>query len=496
MAKKKFTKGNTNNATVKNADKKVTKFSFDMELLTNKYADYYKSTNAKTAELGLQESDESNSNFVWYDTREVFYPVYKSKVLYQISKSRPLHPIIARMLEIVKYLQTLKNVSVYEKLHKITQLDDEIYQSILGELLVGGLLSDENGDLKLSNKGAEVLKNHKEVVKENTSAFVLIDGVFGRILGVAKKANELYCENKPSENGIELKPKFSARARTEGLFEEFSDGKTLHQVLAEGLRGLDIAEDGSECEICEISEVNDTRKFFERYFCLFYKNAQDEERVLVINERYDIDNGATALFDKLLSEQSFVEYATNDNKNTAIKENREKFNQMNKDKIQEIISLDLSKERTIENQEHPKFFKYALQNAKKRVCVHSPWVRGRVLEIYKDYIETALKRGVELWLKYNMTPRNERDKPDIDNAAKQFCERLKRDYKNFHLYKDNEHKDGDHSKILICDEEFMIMGSFNWQSYDGKDDRVEKSRLVINDKESIFKEIREFKTQA
>ena len=504
MAKKKFTKGggakgkNANGA-AKKADEK---FSFDMELLTHKYADYYKGANAETTGLQESETGESNSNFVWYDTREVFYPVYKSKVRYQISKPRPLHPVIAQILEIVKYLQTLKNVDILAKLLEITQLDGEIYQSILGELLVRGLLSDENGELKLSNKGAEVLKNQNEIVRENADAFVLIDGVFGTFLGADKKANNLFCKNKPSENAVELKPKFSARARTEGLFEEFSGGKTLHQVLAEGLRGLDIAENESECEICEINEIIDTRKFFERYFCLFYKNAQDEERVLVIDENYEINRGATALFDKLLSEQNFEECAANandknDNKNTALLENREKFAALDGEKIAALTSqkpnlnereLDLNEGSELGVGEHKRYFNHILDFAKTRICIQSPWVRGKIVSLYKTRLEAALKRGVKVCVKYGISDK----KPDIDEGARGYFDELKAKFKGLFSTK----TDNSHEKYIICDDDFIIGGSFNWLSFGGqkrgKNEPRKESSFIIKNQKTIAKYLKEF----
>ena len=50
-------------------------FTPDMQLLTHKYSDYY-AGNPHTSQIVKkgEENDEENS-FVWYDTKEVFYPV-------------------------------------------------------------------------------------------------------------------------------------------------------------------------------------------------------------------------------------------------------------------------------------------------------------------------------------------------------------------------------------------------------------------------------------
>ena len=66
MAKK---KNNSNNS-------KEEIFEPDLQLLTHKYSDYYIS---------------DTKNFVWYDTKEVFYPVYTSIVRYQTTKEQEIH---------------------------------------------------------------------------------------------------------------------------------------------------------------------------------------------------------------------------------------------------------------------------------------------------------------------------------------------------------------------------------------------------------------------
>ena len=116
--------------------------------------------------------------------------------------------------------------------------------------------------------------------------------------------------------------------------------------------------------------------------------------------------------------------------------------------------------------------------------VFPPWINWRTLQIYKDYI----KKGVKVTIKYGMKPRNRFDKAGIDNESKSFFGNL--DKNCFRLINTD-----DHSKILICDEDFMIMGSFNWLSFGGgneKDARGETSSINMN-KAEIIKQIEKFK---
>ena len=469
------------------ADKKNNKkeevFEPDLELLTHKYSDYYIS--------------ESNS-FVWYDTKEVFYPVYKSIVVYQITKEQEIHPIIIAILNIIKYLDTLKNINTLEKLQEITQLDTEIFGSIMNDLEIQGFIKDDSG-IKLTDKGKDALKKEKEKTVENTSSFVAIDGIFNRVLDSAKTAKEIFLENRPAKGSIELKPLFQARPRTETLYNEFSENKTLYQTLLEGLKGLDNTDE-DKVEVSDILEVQDTRKFFKKYICLFYKNEEEEKKILAIDDKYQIDSKATELFDKLIETTNFT--PTN-KENKAYKENVNKYNEFNSEKIKQKLkpNIDLTPQKTLEMDEHKKYFFYILDNAKKQIYIQSPWVRYNVIESYKNKIEDALKRGVKIYIKYSSPKEGFKaknrfekvEKLDIDDKSKNYFNSLKSKFpKNFTVIPSEKF---DHSKVLICDEDFMIMGSFNWLSYGGekrgKELREETSSINTN-KESIKKEINKF----
>ena len=130
------------------------------------------------------------------------------------------------------------------------------------------------------------------------------------------------------------------------------------------------------------------------------------------------------------------------------------------------------------------------ENAKNSIYIQSPWINWRTLQIYKDHIQNAVKRGVKVTIKYGMKPRNRFDKAGIDEASKKFFSSL--DKQLFRAIETN-----DHSKVVICDEDFMIMGSFNWLSFGGgneKDARGETSSINMN-KGEIKKQIEKFKSE-
>lgn len=480
----------------------------DLELLIHKYACIYLD-DSESLEL-VQKEGEEDSNFVLYDARRVYYPYYRAQVKYNVAKIAPLHPIIEEILKIIKELQTLSGKDNIATLKAITQLDSEIFYSILSDLETKGYVEIDNtsGTLKLSKNGREILEKSKERIVEPTSAFVLLDGIFGNVEIVAERSRDMILEDGANKEGIKLKPNAQKRPAkgAQGLHENYRDNESLEQVLRAGLEGLyqkddekssesgvekseeDSNKSSDEYEIVEINEVASVQPFFKSYFCLFYKNASKEERILAINDKYEIDKGATKLFEDLIDTSEFSA-----REDEAYKDNIEKFKNLTAEQIESRIKLmpDLSDGTTLDTQEHPSYLRYALRNAKEMVAIHSPWVRFSVLEKYQDDIESALKRGVKVAIKYGLKPRNRFEKPPIDSKSKELFEAWAKEHNGFKSITDNNH-----SKILICDSEFMVIGSFNWLSFGGLGDKDNEVRgetsSVVRKKESIKKELDKF----
>ena len=433
----------------------------DLELLTHKYSDFY-------------------DGFYMYDVREIDYPAYRTKVLYEYTKSQEIHPIIIAVLKTIQFLEGIHGIDIYSELNKITQLDKEILDSILAEITTKGYL--KQNELKLSTNGKEILEKEKELITEKDSAYINFDGIFGTVLEDNGKLNQN--DKKAREGAIEFKPYVKSRPRIECLDEEFSDNKTLRQVLIENLQD-------KEKDITNILELS-PNKFFNRYTCLFYKDVEENEIFLVLNQNYEEDAYATELFDRLMAEQKFTSENVSPNCKPLLEESAKKFEESTpevvEEKLRHVEQVEISNGKTIEVDEHKKYFIYVLENAKSHIYIQSPWINWRTLQIYKEYIKKAVKKGVKVTIKYGMKPRNRFDKAGIDNESKSFFGNL--DKNCFKLINTD-----DHSKILICDDTFMIMGSFNWLSFGGgneKDARGETSSINMN-KAEIIKQIEKFK---
>lgn len=259
----------------------------DLEIIKQKYSNYYNS-------------------FIYDYAKEVFYPVYKAKIIYQIKRENEIDPVIMEILKIIGKIETFEGRNTLEELQKITRLDMEIFGSIMSELITQGFVKEckYNSEIKLTYKGKKSLINKKEKIIENTYSFVIVDGIFNEIFDSAKTVKEIFLANKPTKDSIELKPLYNTRLSTENLYNEFSDNKTLYQILLESLKGLDDTKD-NKVEISDILEIQYVEKFYKKYICIFYKNSEEYKKILVLDTDYKEDYVSTKLFDELIEKNNF-----------------------------------------------------------------------------------------------------------------------------------------------------------------------------------------------
>jgi phosphatidylserine/phosphatidylglycerophosphate/cardiolipin synthase-like enzyme len=88
----------------------------------------------------------------------------------------------------------------------------------------------------------------------------------------------------------------------------------------------------------------------------------------------------------------------------------------------------------------------------------SPWIRSSVVN--KDFIsklEALLRNRVDVYIGYGIGDGR------VDPSAVAKLKRLSERYKEFR-FKDFGNT---HAKLLLCDREFVCLGSFNWLSFRG-----------------------------
>ncbi|RKZ87610.1 MAG: hypothetical protein DRR19_13415, partial [Candidatus Parabeggiatoa sp. nov. 1] len=77
-------------------------------------------------------------------------------------------------------------------------------------------------------------------------------------------------------------------------------------------------------------------------------------------------------------------------------------------------------------------------------------------------------------------------KSDIDSKTEKYFRDLKKRYKEHLLIKETK---GNHAKVIICDEKFMVVTSFNWLSFKGDKSRPLRTEYgtILKNKEEIAK---------
>lgn len=428
------------NNTTNNRNNNISK-----EMIYHKFCDYY------------YDNDNKELNYSIYDVREVYYPYYSITVLYQKNERKEIHPIYISILSIIEELASFRDINILDTLKEITCLDDDIFNSVLSDLNMSGYIDLK--DLSITEKGKKIKNDAFENIVENNTAYVQIDGITGEGIGVSFD-RKYDTKSFPQQDKYELKPKLLVYPRTETLLENITEIKTVYKVLYETI----YKEDNN---IVNISEIKITKKFFEKYYCIFYTNENGDEKRLIIDNNYREDAENTEKFNKIINKMEIS------NKKSADYQEHEEIKRKhnintNFDEIEDGKIIEVSK--------HPEYFKYVLDNASKVIYIQSPWIKYEVLKLYEKKIEEALERNVKIVISYGMKKRKNKDKDSIDKDSKKKLDELKNKYKDFLILKETH----DHSKILICDESFVIIGSFNWLSYYGGDLREETSIIYKN----------------
>ena len=139
--------------------------------------------------------------------------------------------------------------------------------------------------------------------------------------------------------------------------------------------------------------------------------------------------------------------------------------------------------------QHRQIFFNTLGQATNSICILSGTATSYVVnEDFKISLSEALKRGVNVYIGYGYKSNHH------DQQKKEYELTAESDLKKFVNDAKQENNKGkiflaeykNHSKILICDDDYVVCGSFNWLS-NASGQNVERS-YIIYDKKVILKE--------
>jgi len=134
--------------------------------------------------------------------------------------------------------------------------------------------------------------------------------------------------------------------------------------------------------------------------------------------------------------------------------------------------------------QHIEFLYDTLQNAKESVCILSGTATSYVVDNeFQDTLVECLKKGVNIFIGYGYSSSsNKQPKENYIIKAEQDLKKLVEFSKQKNLKGEifvAEYKN--HSKILICDDKYVVCGSYNWLS-NARGYNTERSYVISDNK--------------
>lgn len=148
---------------------------------------------------------------------------------------------------------------------------------------------------------------------------------------------------------------------------------------------------------------------------------------------------------------------------------------------------DKNSKHLINREIHDKFIE-TFDIAEYEIDIISPWISNNVVDdILIMKMEQALMRGVKIKIKYGIGHVEDNRNQKSDEVANLLKAKFRNYKTQFIIQKENIHY-----KLLLCDNKYMVSGSYNFLSfkgtYIGEDDRHEGAEYIVDSKK--VKELR------
>lgn len=361
--------------------------------------------------------------------------------------------------------------------------------------------------LKITEKGEDALKEAATIVPEDIEYPLFVDGLIGNVYLDTRR---LYTAKEL--RGFEIKPINAAveKPTLDGL--EYEDVK---RAIVSFKKSHAFEQDRLEGDLQEVSDIMKTYVEYKKVNVLVFMNKSDDIEIQVYdgsvrNDEYSIElqkqyNNHTNVFDfdshekedesedeALLSilPQEIIDSAKSfsykdstlereiSNLTTQLDEIKESDETDEKEKesatekirflekkIEEMKNERKGADRILSTYDHRPLLLDALDNASNSVIIVSPWIKagGLNYEII-GRIERALQRRTRVIIGYGISEREDNDRWILN----QLNNIQKKPYgKNLQLIR----LSNTHEKVLIKDNEFMVITSFNWLSFKGDPNR-------------------------
>lgn len=228
------------------------------------------------------------------------------------------------------------------------------------------------------------------------------------------------------------------------------------------------------------TQVRDTEALAEEKFGDEFITLAIQYEKQIDSVREEIHNRTNTIQTDIDSTRQTLEKVNDDEQKVALEEKlnnaSEQIKQLQEQLEQLISSTPI---RFIKTYDHRPLFEEALKNSQKRLLIISPWIRATATNQWLvNQLDKLVRKGVKVFIGYGYGDKDEEDRRDYDIKAEEAIQKLAKGYPDNLVFK----RLGDtHCKILISDQKFAIVGSFNWLSFKGDPKRTfrdERSTLV------------------
>lgn len=424
------------------------------------------------------------------------FPVYRISSELVIQRKKELGLIQEFCL---KYLRAgAKNVN---NLKNFLGLDEKVVTSNLLTLHQLDMVNYRfaTQEVILTPKGIEALEKNNFVVPEIIDYTFLIDGITGdyqinQSLDRAEKIKNNshiipFLESKPDIDVIDIKSvKNIVNIQKYLNNSSYLDADILAvkniEKIEKFYRKLNILVFMNDCGNYEL-QVYDVNKRNQKYeaklMVMLRKNFKIIPTVEFDIEMYDTSNSLIDkdkveilanekdnLIDVIDTLERRVEEAEKMEVNT---EEDYLTKTMQIDQLRKELEKEKLKEKAIpkliNTYEHRPILIRALNEAKKQVVIVSPWIKETATDFeLRGAIQKAMERKVKVVICYGISKKIESDV----NYAVNLLKKLKED-KTYGKYLSLVLLGNTHEKVLICDEVFTVVTSFNWLSFKGDKNR-------------------------
>lgn len=387
---------------------------------------------------------------------EKYFPIYTIDVTITVRDKKGMPMLEKFILKLVK--------EKVDELYDITLFlgvsDSEVLKAC-NQLIVKGYLFQAKTltgmKYKLTSSGYDVVEKDTYALTKEDTFTVKMDAISANMY----LHYELQSENiHADEKNMVLRERL-ATPQTSELTKRYSEIKKLYQQYSRSR--LTMLEN---MELDDIIGISNWFMQYKKMYLLVFKTSDDEFKFQVFDRNFycpeydkplsDMAKSGIEIWD-MEEEQDYEELVNTKEKQPQLLNSWiETFNRAPISQSKESLPISY-----LTTTDHFAKMQEAFQRAKNEVIIISPWVSNEVISDIELDMKGFLNRGGKLYVGYGYPKDTDRKR----KMTKQTIDQMRRKLGTKSFFPVN--LADTHEKILICDEQFVVIGSYNWLSFRG-----------------------------